>query len=269
MSIGQWISGFSLALIAMLANAQSTNSGTVDAQQKALQAIKEFANDICNRVPTAGTQKSVDLDASAQAELSRLLKIVGNLGFSSGAKYSRSDYNGILQADLAKALHDEQECRLEVFRRLQDKLLVSPPKSSNDAARKGAIAQPKIAWRQPSESPNSFAIHWLSFVDNAEWDKAYGHLTQEMKDSYTEREFASLLQSARGPRGHVVTRTFLGSQPAQRTAITPPNIKGFVVAYDTTFERRPNFSATPGEFVVLSLSPEGVYRVISYMCQLC
>ncbi|CAN7795941.1 DUF4019 domain-containing protein [Caballeronia sp. LjRoot34] len=266
MSIGRIICCACLTLVVSLASAKASDDRTPDAQQSALHAISEFANDMCNRLPETGSQQNIALDANGQAQLARLLKLVGDLGFSGGVKYSRSDYNGLLQADLSKALHDAQECRLEIFRSLKDKLLAGP---SNTAREKATPSSSQTTWRKPSESPNSFAMHWLSYVDDGKWDKAYAELASETKDSYSEREFADLLASKRSPRGRVLSRTFVGVQPAERQATTPSNVKGMGVLYNTIFEHSSGATVEPGELLLLIVSPEGVYRVGAYNCLTC
>jgi len=268
MSINRLIFCACLTLVASLANGESSDNRTSDAQQRALHAISDFANDICNRIPTSGSQQNITLDANGQVQLSRLLKLVSDLGFSGGAKYSRSDYNGLMQADLGEALHDAQECRLQVFHSLQDKLLVGLSNSS-DAGRNRTVEATKSAWRQPSESPNSFATRWLSYVDDQKWDKAYAELAMGTKGSYSQSEFAEWLASKRSPRGRVLTRTFVGTEPAKRLATALPNIKGIGVLYDTTFENPSSITEEPGELVLLDLSSEGVYRVEAYRCLTC
>ncbi|CAB3780729.1 DUF4019 domain-containing protein [Paraburkholderia fynbosensis] len=269
MRIGRLCFCIALAFLATLARGEGATDQTLERQEKALHAIDEFAHEICNDISTSGTQQNITLDANGQAQLSRLLKFVGDLGFNGGAKYSLSDYKGLVQADVGKALHDAQECRIDVLNSLKDKMLASPSGSSDagHTSRHGVPTQ--LVWRQPSESPNSFAAHWLTYLDNQEWDKAYAELGQEAKDSYSASEFAQLLYSQRSPRGRVLTRKFVGAQPADRKATAPPDVKGIAVLYNTTFEHSSSVTAEPGEVVLLLLSPQGKYRVAAYNCQTC
>ncbi len=100
------------------------------AQAQALNLIADFAERLCATAPVKGGNQSIELSGTAKADLANVLKKVADLGIEGAAKYTASDYQGVLQGDLAKLLEDASKCRLEVWRDLKDRLLPPGPQSS-------------------------------------------------------------------------------------------------------------------------------------------
>ncbi len=104
----------------------------LETNQKALNMIRDFATNLCDSIRAQGHTQNVDLSGKAKAELKGVVKKVADLGIEGAAKYQSSDYEGVLQADLAKLLSNQANCKLEVWRDLKDKLIsssvVSPSK---------------------------------------------------------------------------------------------------------------------------------------------
>lgn len=118
--------GFILSLFA-----SNTFSKTLDSQKEALNVIADFADRICNTVPISGGSENLELSGEAKIELNNLLQKIADLGIEGAAKYQQSNYKGVLQKDLAILLQHGSKCKLEVWKDLKDKLLVSdlPPQS--------------------------------------------------------------------------------------------------------------------------------------------
>jgi hypothetical protein len=79
-----------------------------------------------------------------------MLKKIANLGIEGAAKYQTSDWQGVLQRDLAEQLNRSRNCKLEVFKDLKDRLLAgdqkihsqtSPPPGSVDPLPPGRVSQ--------------------------------------------------------------------------------------------------------------------------------
>jgi len=104
-------------------------SANLDKQKEALEAIADFADRICNKIPIAGNSESLELSGTGKVELNKLLKAIADLEIEGGAKYQKSKFNNVLQKDLATLLKDGSKCKLDVFKELKDKLLVTetPP----------------------------------------------------------------------------------------------------------------------------------------------
>ena len=60
-----------------------------------------------------------------KAEVEGLLKRLADLGFSGGGSAEKSAYEGLQQSDLAGALQNNAQCKLQVFQVLQEKLIPS------------------------------------------------------------------------------------------------------------------------------------------------
>lgn len=56
-----------------------------------------------------------------------MLKKLANLGIEGGAKYQTSNWQGVLQHELAGQLNNNRTCKVEVFKALNDKLLAPIP----------------------------------------------------------------------------------------------------------------------------------------------
>jgi hypothetical protein len=95
--------------------------------QQALNIIADFANRICVTVPQTGKSGNVELSGKAKAELNELLKKIANLGIEGAAQYQASQYEGVLQRELAEQLDKSRDCQREVSQDLINRLL--PPLS--------------------------------------------------------------------------------------------------------------------------------------------
>ena len=98
----------------------------------------DFADEFCKSLPLEGGTKGVELSLSARAELNEVLKKVANLGVEGAAKYQTAQYEGLLQKDLVNVVRDSSNCRREVWRDLNDKLLPDAPQAPPPAPEKKA-----------------------------------------------------------------------------------------------------------------------------------
>lgn len=120
-------------------------------QTKALDMIADFADRLCNSVPTEGTSQNLELSGQAKAELTGVLKAVSDLGIEGAAKYQKSTYQGVLQRDLASLLKNSANCRLEVWKDLKDRLL--PSTSGSSRAPSGDDTPTRSRQTDPMPSP--------------------------------------------------------------------------------------------------------------------
>jgi len=125
-----------LASFFLLSIESIVSAENLEAQKKALEAIADFADRICSTIPLKGDGKNLELTGNAKAELNEFLKRVANLGIEGAAKYQASEWQGVLQQDLAGQLNNSRSCKLEVYKDLKDKLF-GQSQSSADRA-KGA-----------------------------------------------------------------------------------------------------------------------------------
>lgn len=107
----------------------------LSSQKEALKMIEDFAEKICKSAPIEGQSTNVQLTGAAKAELSGLLKKVADLSVEGVGKYDSDKYQGVLQKDLATTIKDAQNCKLEIWKDLKDKLvIVEKPQPSEKLA---------------------------------------------------------------------------------------------------------------------------------------
>lgn len=119
-----------LCLTVQCASIQAQESGMLARQKEALAVISEFSKTICDEVAKSGVSESVELTGDAKARLNGVVKKLADIGVGGAVKYQRSDYQGVLQSDLATAIRDQNNCRFNVFKELKDKILPSPSATS-------------------------------------------------------------------------------------------------------------------------------------------
>lgn len=96
---------------------------TAHAHAQALKEIADTADRLCGTVAPSGQVNNVKVVGDVKAELSGLVKKLANLGISGSGNFSSSTYEGVVQQELTTALKDVRECKLNVFKTLQEKLL--------------------------------------------------------------------------------------------------------------------------------------------------
>jgi hypothetical protein len=94
-------------------------------EKQALDLISSFAKDLCDSVKANGKAEVWDVSGVAKAQLNGVVTKIANLGVGAAAKYTSSEYQGVLQSDLGKVLGNQTDCRLSVFKDLKDRLLPS------------------------------------------------------------------------------------------------------------------------------------------------
>ena len=98
----------------------------LDAQQKALEIIGNFADRICTTPPLEGQSTDIKLSGQAKAELSSILKQIAELGIEgSGVFIDSIRRKAFRQGELAEAIAQGNDCKFSVFKELKDKLLLS------------------------------------------------------------------------------------------------------------------------------------------------
>lgn len=113
---------------------QALAQGNLENQAKALVVIREFANDICGTMKTEGSNSSIELSGDAQAKLGGALSKILNLGIEGAAKYRSEEYKNVLQKDLAALIQKSTDCKLDVFKLLQAKMILSAKEEPSQAA---------------------------------------------------------------------------------------------------------------------------------------
>ena len=129
----------------------SAQAQTLEAAQQALQLISNTANDICQAAPLEQTNRGVDLSGEASAKVGGLVGKLADLGVSGAAQYQSGASKGVLQKDLIAAIQSANDCKLQVFRMLEAKLLPSPPPAARAPAPRPSTLRCIVA--DPSGTP--------------------------------------------------------------------------------------------------------------------
>lgn len=115
MCVIRWLSGWIIAL-----SISSAAHAIID--QRALDQIADFADRICSNIPVEGNGTSVRLSARGKSELNSLLKKLVDLDIEGIAEFQSEVYRGVVQADLAKTLENNTNCKLEIWNFMKTKL---------------------------------------------------------------------------------------------------------------------------------------------------
>jgi hypothetical protein len=120
--VGYWRSSYVLAAAVLVSPLAAQ---TLQQQTAALKVIRDTAADICQTAPIEQTHQSVELSGNAKAKLSGAISKVVNLGISGAAKYKGGQSKGVLQKDLASAIKDGNNCKIDVFKALAPRMIPS------------------------------------------------------------------------------------------------------------------------------------------------
>jgi hypothetical protein len=176
------------------------NADSLEAQQKGLNVILDFADRLCTTIPLTGGANNLELSGQAKAELSALLKKIANLGLEGAAKYQTSEWQGVLQQDLAGQLNSSRNCKVEVFKDLKDRLLASVPPPPSSITINGI-------WRDPTWGIMSQITQQRDTFHFTAWGPScLGGMFQSsgsgtIKGNVVESRYEARLQSARRSEG--------------------------------------------------------------------
>jgi hypothetical protein len=114
------LSAMGFALLFM----QPLQAQDLEAQTKALRVISAFAAETCNHFALEGNSTSLELSGDVKAQLQGLIAQVAGLGITGAGKYKNDAFKNILHEQLADALKTSSTCKLEVFKVLQEKMVL-------------------------------------------------------------------------------------------------------------------------------------------------
>jgi hypothetical protein len=158
----------------------------------ALKMITDTAAEICESVPLEQTASGNTLSADAQAKLGGLVGRIVGLGLSGTAQYHSERSTGVLQKDLASALQNSNNCKLNVFQTLERDLI-------------------GIDRSRTSTEPSPEVVFWQSIASSANRADFENYLRQ-----FPRGQFASLAQN----------RLAVLTQPIRRYSYSVENPSG-------------------------------------------
>jgi lanthanide-dependent methanol dehydrogenase len=119
------------AVILVLGSGTAALAESIEQEQQILNMVADYSDRICNIVQARGSSQSITAKGDIKAELNGLAKKLANLGVTGAADITTSEYEGVLQTDLAKAIADNAACKRGVQDKLVDKLLRPPEQRQN------------------------------------------------------------------------------------------------------------------------------------------
>jgi hypothetical protein len=94
-----------------------------DREKQALSIISDFADKLCRDASVAGKQKTSEIKGEAKVSMNTLISKIADLGFKGATNYQYSEYEGLVQKDLKDTFKNTNDCRIQVFKELKEKLL--------------------------------------------------------------------------------------------------------------------------------------------------
>jgi hypothetical protein len=131
------------------------------AQSQALKDIADTADRICGYVALSGQSTGVELTGDVKAELSKLAKVLADLGLSGTGRITNQSYEGILQQELSTTLRELRQCKLTVLTSLQRVLIPQPQPvpevpASGDAVQAGVVVGKAFGGRRSPNDATTF-----------------------------------------------------------------------------------------------------------------
>lgn len=102
-------------------------------QREALQIIKDTAKTTCDEVGQSGSETQSSIAGKLGAQLPGLSKKLLDLGVAGAARLQTENYQGVVREQLAEAMKQSSECRLEVLKTLVGIVLLPPPAAQQHA----------------------------------------------------------------------------------------------------------------------------------------
>lgn len=138
----------SLSLACLSAGATQAHA---DQNSDALNAIADTADRICGTVAAAGSSQNTDVTGDVRAQLKGLAKYLADLGISGTGSINSDEYVGVLRSDLPSTLNSTRDCKLKVFDKLEQKLIIGGGQQG--------MAAPQGTARQGKPSAQSDKTH--------------------------------------------------------------------------------------------------------------
>jgi hypothetical protein len=113
---------------------QAAMAASLQEYEKALDLINKVADQICTDIPLEGHGENLELSGKAKAELNGVISKLVDIGIEGAAKYQKLEYQGLLQKDLVSALENSTNCKLVIWKDLQDRMLpkITPAETLSD-----------------------------------------------------------------------------------------------------------------------------------------
>lgn len=161
-------------------------------QEQAINLIIETADRICVTIDPSGSSHVTEFSGEANVELSKILKVLADLGFKGAVKYQESGHQGVLREDLIEAINAHHNCKLAVFNKLEAKLIMPVTQSSSGEQNEKEQAI------QPVLDPYNYEWKCKISIDNDEGTNLaagelhFGKVLNKPKMAYARVKFSSI-----------------------------------------------------------------------------
>jgi hypothetical protein len=173
----------SLVVLALLSTSLLAGLSEADELRENVDLITETADKLCYTVQQEGSQSQVKISGDIDAELSKFLKKLADIGGKVAVEYSKEDYIGLARDQLGQALKNSADCKKDVFDKLYT--LYLKPQTSDSKKKISDIVNLMNEGRAISDDFIS-KKDVDNFVQNyTAWkNRAYARLTQQLDDGY-------------------------------------------------------------------------------------
>jgi hypothetical protein len=183
----------------------------LDTQRRALQLISDTAADICSTVAREGSHESAELSGDVKAKLGGVIGKVANLGIEGAGKYVSGEYKNVLQTDLAALIQSNTNCRLDVFKLLQEKMIgpmkagaapSKPPLNSNPTTNTNA------GFRQDSVRVVGRFVRYTQWLDGSQscWNGAACATASFILENLSDTPFNAAIKAGSTSIGSCIGR---------------------------------------------------------------
>lgn len=131
---------FSVVLVCSptLVAAQNTTCEIADEE---LKVICQFARDFCGSYLREGETMSFDINAEASAEIEGLLSRLADLSADGSVALERTQYENVLQEELAAEIQGSRDCRLILWQDLRQRVTSETSSGNTTHGEKSPIVQ--------------------------------------------------------------------------------------------------------------------------------
>ncbi len=131
-------------------------------KEKALAEITKAADDFCQSVPIEQTSSGSELNAQGKAQLRGLASKIADLGVAGSTQNSTNQSRGVLQKDLATAINDHNNCKINVLKILSPAFLGNTPTNTALVPPRETPCPSMLPSSCPKTSPEKLDGNWQS-----------------------------------------------------------------------------------------------------------
>lgn len=122
------------------------DSAFAQKNEAALKLIADTADRICGIVQTSGNAQSIEVKGEVKGQLSGLASKLAELGIGGAGSIKNDSFVGVVQKDLPKTLDELRQCKLLVFKRLEEKLILTEGSQKEPEQKQFSVMGPDVSF---------------------------------------------------------------------------------------------------------------------------